>query len=565
MIQLKPSFICLSLFILATVNAAHLHQFTTRADTSFQKPVLGYNTYNAVACSPTEQFAKSQVDVLKSKGYLAAGYDLFQIDCGWQARDGSRNSSAGNAISQDLNAFPSGLKSMSDYAISNGFRFGMYSDAGVKGCDTTSPSPTAGSLGYEEADAAQFANWNSAYVKYDNCYASGPNADQNAPKDPRTDFITRFSKMTNALQQNGIKGDLTCQWGVPYQTPDGILQGPVDWTKNISTSFRLSDDINDSWASVVRIVNQAIPIAASDKTGPGFHADADLLEVGNNGLSFAEQETHFVHWAMLKSALMISTDLTKASSQTHDLLTNQELISINQDDLGKPIKLIQRFTGDNDLYAGPLSNGDLAVHAINWQSNSRSLTIDFSALNINTANVQDILNGNTQNGVSSYTANVDEHGSIALRLSSINYSNNPSPNINWISATSGKLAGNTNVQNCSGCSNGKKVGNIGNGSGNTVTFNNIQTSDSTVTILFDYMNCEIGYLNLGTNARTATISVNGASPVNVEFPISGYNWDGDITHNYKVTLSGFKAGNDNSIQISGSTYGPDLDRIGVVA
>lgn len=562
--QLTPSFLALSLAILAAVDARHIYQLNKRADTSFQKPVLGYNTYNAVACSPTEQFAQSQVDALQSQGYLAAGYDLFQVDCGWQARDGSRNSSAGNAISQDLNAFPSGLKAMSDYAINRGFRFGMYSDAGVKGCDTTSPSPTAGSLGYEEQDAKQFADWNSAYVKYDNCYASGPNADQNAPKDPRTDFISRFSKMTNALHQNGIQGDLTCQWGVPYQNTNGVLEGPVDWTKNVSTSFRLSDDINDSWASVVRILNQAIPIAASEKTGPGFHADADLLEVGNSGLSFAEQQTHFVHWAMIKSALMISTDLTKASSQTHDLLTNQNLIAINQDDLGKPIKLVQRFTEDYDLHAGPLSNGDLAVHAINWQSNSRSLTINFSDLNITNANVQDLLTGNTQQGVSSYTANVDEHGSIALRLSSISYSN-ANPNVNWIPATDGQLAGNANIQNCSGCSNGKKVGDIGNGSGNTVTYNNIQTSGSTATILFDYINCEVGYMNQGSNARTATISVNGGSPVNVEFPLSGYNWDGDVAHNYKVTLSGFNAGNGNSIQISGSSYGPDLDRIGVLA
>ena len=149
-------------------------------------------------------------------------------------------------------------------------------------------------------------------------------------------------------------------------------------------------------------------------------------------------------------------------------------------------------------------------------------------------------------------------------MSSISYSN-ANPNINWIPATDGQLAGNANIQNCSGCSNGKKVGDIGNGSGNTVTFNNIQMSGSTATILFDYINCEVGYLILGSNARTATISVNGGSPVNVEFPLSGYNWDGDVAHNYKVTLSGFNAGNGNSIQISGSSYGPDLDRIGILA
>jgi alpha-galactosidase len=179
---------------------------------------------------------------------------------------------------------------------------------------------------------------------------------------------------------------LICQWGVPYST-SSRLEGPKDWASGISTSFRLSDDIVNSWSHVVRIINQAAHVAISGKTGPSLVADADLLEVGNSGLTVAEQETHFAYWALIKSALFISTNIASASSDTVRILQNKDLLAVNQDDLVKPVTLAQRWTNDRDLYIGPLANGDKAVLLVNWQSSSRSLTVDFSSLNISKADV----------------------------------------------------------------------------------------------------------------------------------------------------------------------------------
>jgi alpha-galactosidase len=95
-----------------------------------------------------------------------------------------------------------------------------------------------------------------------------------------------------------------CQWGVPYSSASG-LQGPAQWTANLSTSFRLSDDISNDWVSVVRISNQAMHIVNKGLSGPSSYADADLLEIGNNILTFEEQKTHFTLWAALKSPLMV--------------------------------------------------------------------------------------------------------------------------------------------------------------------------------------------------------------------------------------------------------------------
>ncbi|KAN0060576.1 hypothetical protein ACQY0O_007228 [Thecaphora frezii] len=545
-------------FVLLAIVAGHGHA-------AFQQtPTLGYNTYNYVACSPTEAVVRDTINALADKGFVAAGYNIFQVDCGWQARDNSRNSAG--AINVNTNAFPNGIKPLSDLAASKGLKWGMYSDAGVRSCDTTVPSPNAGSLGHEAADAQQFKSWNTYTVKYDNCYADGAKAENNAPKAPRTDFVSRFSPMTKALQDAGIEGELICQWGVPFRDNDA-LKGPVDWAKGLATSFRLSDDISDDWGSVQRIYNQAIYIANTGKTGPGFHADADLLEVGNKGLTLAEQQFHFAYWAMVKSALMISTDVVKLSKDAQNILLNKGLIRINQDALGKPIKLVQRFTDDYDLHSGPLSNGDVAVLALNLQNAGRTLKIDFDALGISSADVTDLYTGSSQQGAKSYSAKVDKHGVIALRLSNVARSTAAKPSVNWIEAESGTTGGKANLQSCSGCSGGSKVGNVGQGSANTLTLNNVSTSGTTATLLFDYVNAEIGFLGGTSNERRASISVNGGAAQTVSFPVTGYNWDADVGKNYRVQLSGFKVGGGNTIVISrpDSSFAPDFDRIGVLA
>ncbi|KAI9714798.1 MAG: hypothetical protein M1820_000087 [Bogoriella megaspora] len=529
-------------------------------------PVLGYNSYNQVSCSPSESQMTSAINAMANRGFLAAGYKYIQVDCGWAARDNSRNASTG-AINVNTGAFPSGLQSLSQFARSKGFIWSMYSDAGVRMCDAVSPSPVAGSLGHEAADAAFFASLNTQYVKYDNCYADGPAASQNAPKNARTDFPTRYGAMWNALQKVGISGMLICQWGTPYSSPTG-LEGPNDWTRGISTSFRLSDDIVTGFSNVYRIYNEAIHIAKSGLIGPGHFADADLLEVGNPGMTFDEQSTHFAFWAMIESALMISTDVNALSAQTVALLQNTDLIAINQDSAGKPITLVQRFTNDYDVWVGDLSNGDKAVLVVDLSNKARTLTINFSLLGIASANVKNLFDKSTATGVSSYSKSVNAHGSLALRLSSTKSATATAPKINWAEAEAGTASRGAAKASCSGCSGGNKVGNLG-GSGNgTLTLSNIFTSQASQSVRFDYINGEVGF-SFGTaeNERLASVSVNGRAPVTVSFPLSGYNWDKDVYLSYLVQLSGFSTTGANTITISGSGSGfaPDVDRVGVLA
>lgn len=127
-------------------------------------PVMGYNSYNQLACSPNESTMTAAINAMVDRGFLAAGYNYFTVDCGWSARDGQRNASTG-ALRVDPNRFPNGLKPLSNLARSRGLKWTMYSDAGVRMCDTTAPSPVLGSLGHEAVDAEFFKSMNTEYLK----------------------------------------------------------------------------------------------------------------------------------------------------------------------------------------------------------------------------------------------------------------------------------------------------------------------------------------------------------------------------------------------------------------
>lgn len=369
---------------------------------------------------------------------------------------------------------------------------------------------------------------------------------------------------------------LICQWGTPYQSSSG-LQGPAQWTPPISNSYRVSDDIATGWVNVMRITNEAINVNLRNLSGPGHFADMDLLEVGNSGMTQAEQASHFAIWAMFKSALMVSTPIPSMSDATANILKNKDLIAINQDSLGQPVKLVQRYTNDYDLYSGSLysgslSTGDRAVLLVDQSNTARSLSLDLSKLGIASANIKNLWTGATISNANSYSAQVSAHGSLPLRLSNIKFASTAAPKLTYLEAESGTLAGGANTQSCSGCSGGTKVGYIGT-DGGSLTLSGFKTSQATQDVRFDYLDCQIGYLgdNSGfANVRGASISVNGGPDQSVLFPLTGYNWDVDVTKGHLVRLSGFKTGGaSNTLKISGlsgtTQYAPDLDRIGVVA
>lgn len=371
--------------------------------------------------------------------------------------------------------------------------------------------------------------------------------------------------MWKELQRVGIPGMLICQWGTPFSASSG-LEGPAQWTMGLSTSFRLSDDIAAGWDNIYRIYNQAIYIARSGSIGPGHIADADLLEVGNTGMTFDEQATHFASWAMLKSALMISTDITTLSKDIIAILQNKDLIAINQDSAVRPVELVQRWTGDRDLWAGDLANGDLAVLLVDLSNVPRTLSLNLADVGIVSATIKDLWTGNVMDNMATFSMQVNGHGSLALRLSNIYRASGPTINYTYISVATGSVSSGANIQPCSGCISSSKVGDLGGSSNGRVVLSNINASQTTQNVKFDYINADVGYLGGGNNERLAAISVNNGPQQTVSFPLSGYNWDTDISRGYSVQLSGFYTNKQNNVSISGvgNAWAPDFDRIGVI-
>jgi alpha-galactosidase len=272
----------------------------------------------------------------------------------------------------------------------------------------------------------------------------------------------------------------------------------------------------------MRIMNQGIHVNSKNLSGPGRWSDMDMLEVGNPGMTIDEQASHFAIWAMFKSTLLVSTHINTVSRAARDILLNKDLISINQDPAGLPVELVQRFTGDHDVFAGGLQNSDRAVLILDQSNRTRTVSIDFALLGIASATVKDLWSGKTSEGLTSYSKQVNPHGSLPLRLSNIKLLPKKKPaNIAWIQAESGLLADGADVQNCSGCSGSKKAGSIYSNRG-SLTLSGIKVSKATQDVLFDYINSEIGYLSdQRPNVRKAAISVNGGAAQVVEFPLTG--------------------------------------------
>ncbi|KAJ7643715.1 glycoside hydrolase family 27 protein [Roridomyces roridus] len=519
-------------------------------------PAMGWNPYNAFLCATTEAEYHSAAQNLVNLGLNKLGYNYFNLDCGWQST--ARTSSG--QITWDTTILPSGVPALGTFVHNLGLKFGVYSDGGVFACDFVGGTAHyVGSLGHETADAQTFATWGADYLKYDNCYAV--NSTDFVDDNPPIQLEPHYATMENALSATGRPILFSaCEWGV---------QDPARWpASTVANSWRIANDIGPpaSWDNLFRIINQLVPI--TQFAGPGGFNDLDLLEVGNTGLTAAEQQTHFAFWAAAKSPLFISTDLTNPSTQTLSILQNQRIIAVNQDSLGKSIAFKRRYTNDNDVWAGPLSDGSTVVVVINWQNSTRNLTLVLADVGFSSATATDLITGSSLGKLTTslkqsrrFTANVAAHGSMVLKLTSgVSIA---APTFTFYPATSGTLGGGASTRVVNSSVN--VVGFVGNGG--TLTFNNVDggTAGGTKLVSFDYINGDVTFSNTAcSNCRNAMVSVNGGAAVQVQMPLSAQSWD-ILFSGYLVSLSGFKAGKTNTVTLSNpSAFTPDWYRMGVV-
>jgi alpha-galactosidase len=361
-------------------------------------PPMGWNDYNAYGQNVTESLIKQTADKMVSSGMAAAGYKYVNIDDSWM--QGSRDSN-GN-LQPDYAKFPDGIKATADYVHSKGLKLGIYEDGGIKTC-----AGKPGSLGHEQADAKLFASWGIDYLKYDNCYA-GPGCQQTTCGSTKVPAQVRYTAMRDALASSGRSILLSlCNWG-----QDSV------WTWGAATGnmWRTTNDIYHSFASMLSTFHANVGLAAY--AGPGAWNDPDMLETGN-GMTVTEDRAEFSLWAQMAAPLISGSNLLSASPTTLSILTNKDVMAVDQDSLGRQAREVSA-TGGLDLLARPLSNGDVSVVLFN--ENSAAATISTTASLVGKTGapsytLKDLWSGATSTTTGTISPSVPGHGVVMYRVS----------------------------------------------------------------------------------------------------------------------------------------------------
>ncbi|HLP06230.1 MAG TPA: glycoside hydrolase family 27 protein [Paludibacter sp.] len=347
--------IAFSLMFLAGIGSVNAQKFEGLAQT----PPMGWNSWNKFACNVSEQLIKETADALVSSGMRDAGYEYVVIDDCWQV---SRDSLG--FIVADPQRFPSGIKALADYIHSKGLKFGIYSCAGAQTC-----GGRPASRGHEYQDALTYAKWGVDYLKYDWCYTENISAKG------------AYETMSMALKEAGrpvVFG--LCEWG---DNKPWLWAGKVGhlWrtTGDIYNCFDCVED-HGNWKSwgVMQIIDKQEGLRKY--AGPGHWNDPDMLEVGN-GMPVNEERAHFTMWAMLAAPLIAGNDLRNMTKETLGVLTNRDVIEINQDPQG--IQGFKYAAADSvETWLKPLKNDEWALVFLNRGKLPKTVTQDWKSFSV---------------------------------------------------------------------------------------------------------------------------------------------------------------------------------------
>jgi alpha-galactosidase len=318
-----------------------------------QAPPMGWNSWNFFAEKVTDKDIRAAADNLVATGMKDAGYIYVNIDDTWE---GQRDATG---LLHTNERFPD-MKALADYVHSKGLKIGIYSGPGPKTC-----GGFEGSLGHEELDAKMYADWGIDYLKYDLCSFIPEVMEKQAPNDKAAQMrlmIAAYDKMAKALKATGrpIVFSL-CQYGW-----DAVWEWAPALGGNL---WRTTGDINSDWDRIYDLVSQQEGL--EKYAGPGHWNDPDMLEVGNGKLTLAENRTHFSLWAILAAPLLAGNDLPNMKPEIASILTNRDVIAVNQDRLGKQGARIYS-DGEVEVWTRHLSKGALAIAVVNAGSDRYS-------------------------------------------------------------------------------------------------------------------------------------------------------------------------------------------------
>ncbi len=385
-------------------------------------PAMGWNSWNCFASAVTADRVKAAADAMVKSGLVNHGWTYINIDDYWEVKPVATNDESLQGPQRDAQGFiiPNprfpNMNDLTDYVHSKGLKIGLYSSPGPLTC-----GQCIGSYEHEDQDAAQYAKWGFDYLKYDWCSYTKIAQDQTG--ETRNNYTLSTLKKPYQIMREALDKaprDILfsfCQYGMGNVWEWGAELGGNSW--------RTTGDIRDTWGSMSGIgFNQS---GHEKFAGPGHFNDPDMLVVGMVGwgpklhpsrLSPNEQYTHISLWCLLDSPLLIGCDMTQLDDFTLSLLTNDEVLEVNQDPLGKQAGRVAKY-GDLEIWAKDMEDGSKAVGLFNRGKTATKVTAKWSDLGLTgKQNVRDLWRQKDLGKFSDeFEATVPRHGVVLVRIS----------------------------------------------------------------------------------------------------------------------------------------------------
>jgi len=346
-------------------------------------PPMGWNSWNHFNTTVSDAIIRQQAQAIVSSGMQAVGYSYIIIDDGWQ---GTRDA---NGNIQSNSKFPD-MAGLAHYIHGLGLKIGIYSSPGPTSC-----AGYVGSYGHEIQDAQTFASWHIDYLKYDWCSAAG---------NPQATFL----KMYNALQATGQT--------ITYSIDRYGMNKVWSWGASVGANlWRTGEDVKDVYYEMAEIGfgQEGLELFA----GPGHWNDPDMLQIGNGGMSENEYQTQMSLWCILSAPLVASNDIKAMTPNTLRLLSNSEVIAVDQDALGIPGKRVWQ-QGPLEVWVKLLADGGKAVGVFNRTLGTTPIPLRFKLIGVTSpVDARDLWShadlGLINDG---YVVMVPVHGAALLKL-----------------------------------------------------------------------------------------------------------------------------------------------------